>query len=89
VVKGLAAGDLASAPVEEKERRLLEFARRVTEAAHEITAADTQRLREIGWNDEQIAEAVYIAAAFAFFNRVADAFGLEPMGYLKLGQVTP
>ena len=26
--------------------------------------------------DAQIAEAVYITALFAFFNRVADAFGL-------------
>ena len=28
-------------------------------------------------SDEQIAEAVYITALFAFFNRVADAFGLD------------
>jgi alkylhydroperoxidase family enzyme len=46
------------------------------------------RLRNLGWLEHQIAEAVYIIAMFAFFNRVADAFGLEPMGYLEFGKVT-
>jgi hypothetical protein len=35
----------------------------------------------VGWTDQQIAEAVYITALFAFFNRVADAFGLEAPNY--------
>ena len=39
--------------------------------------------RRQGWSEEEIAEAVYITALFAFFNRVADAFGIPPMGYLK------
>jgi alkylhydroperoxidase family enzyme len=38
-------------------------------------------LRQHGWRDEQIAEAVYVTALFAFFNRVADAFGLTSQGY--------
>ncbi|MCC2670714.1 MAG: hypothetical protein K0Q72_3185, partial [Armatimonadetes bacterium] len=28
-----------------------------------------------------IAEMVYITALFAFFNRVADAFGIDSQGY--------
>ena len=36
-----------------------------------------ERLRGLGWGDPEIAECVYITALFAFFNRVADAFGLE------------
>ena len=34
-----------------------------------------------GWNDLEIAEAVYVTALFAFFNRVADAFGLDNPGH--------
>ena len=34
-----------------------------------------------GHGRREIAEAVYITALFAFFNRVADAFGLEEPGY--------
>jgi alkylhydroperoxidase family enzyme len=48
----------------------------VTLHAYRTTADDVERLRQQGWTDPQIAEAVYITALFAFFNRVADAFGL-------------
>ena len=81
-------GDLDSAGLSGAERALLEFARKITFEAHKITRADTDPLREAGWSEEQIAEAVYIAAMFAFFNRVADAFGIEPMGYLAMGGVS-
>jgi alkylhydroperoxidase family enzyme len=46
-------------------------------------------LRGAGWKEEQIAEAVYITALFAFFNRVADAFGIAPQDYLATGKLTP
>ncbi|HXE90172.1 MAG TPA: hypothetical protein VNK82_04325 [Terriglobales bacterium] len=89
VVQALAAGDLDAAPVSDAERALLEFAELVSEAAYRVTQGDVEKLRRHGWSEEQIAEGVYIMALFAFFNRVADAFGVEPMGYLKLGRVTP
>jgi alkylhydroperoxidase family enzyme len=47
-----------------------------------------QLLRDHGWTDPQIAEAVYITALFAFFNRVADAFGIPPQNYLEMNKLT-
>lgn len=73
--------DLEAAGLTEAERELLKFVRLVTESAYRVRAEDTERLRVAGWTDPQIAEAVYITALFAFFNRVADAFGLEDPGY--------
>ena len=58
------------------ERALLEYVTKVTEAAYRTTAEDVQVLRDHGWTEPQIAEAVYITAMFAFFNRVADALGV-------------
>jgi alkylhydroperoxidase family enzyme len=81
VVDALARGDLASAPVSPAERALLELVERITRHAYRVTAADVQRVRDAGWSDPQIAEAVYITALFAFFNRVADAFGISGQGY--------
>ena len=79
---------MSGADLSHAEQLLLEFTRKITFEAHKITSGDTDPLREGGWTEEQIAEAVYIAALFAFFNRVADAFGIEPMGYLAMGTVT-
>jgi len=58
----------------------------ITEAAHRSSSEDVQKLRDVGWKEEQIAEAVYIIALFAFFNRVADAFGLSSENYLAAAQ---
>ena len=71
------------------ERALLEYVELVTKAAYKTTPEDVQRLRDGGWREEQIAEAVYITAVFAFFNRVADAFGIPAQDYLKIGKLTP
>jgi len=37
-----------------------------------------QRLREAGWTDAQIAEAVYDGALFNLLVRLADAFDIHP-----------
>ena len=68
---------------------MLDYVKLITDAAYRSTAADVQKLRDAGWKEEQIAEAVYITAMFAFFNRVADAFGVPPQDYLGTGKLTP
>ncbi|MGA9471392.1 MAG: hypothetical protein WBV36_02950 [Terriglobales bacterium] len=68
---------------------MLDYVKLITDAAYRSTAEDVQRLRDSGWNEDQIAEAVYITALFAFFNRVADAFGVPPQNYLQTGKLTP
>ncbi len=87
-MQALAAGRLDEAGLSPAERALLEYVTRVTEAAYRTTQEDVQALRDHGWTEPQIAEAVYITAMFAFFNRVADAFGIAPQGYLEMNAVT-
>jgi hypothetical protein len=83
VHKHIGLGDLEAAPISEAERGLLRFVRLVTEHAYRTTDEDIERLRQLGWSDPQIAECVYITALFAFFNRVADAFGLDDPNYFQ------
>jgi alkylhydroperoxidase family enzyme len=68
---------------------LLDYVELITHAASRSTTEDVQKLRGAGWSEDQIAEAVYITAMFAFFNRVADAFGVPPQDYLSTGKLTP
>jgi alkylhydroperoxidase family enzyme len=67
----------------------MDYAKLITDAAYRSTAEDVQKLRNVGWNEDQIAEAVYIIAMFAFFNRIADAFGIPAQDYLAIGKLTP
>jgi alkylhydroperoxidase family enzyme len=68
---------------------MLEYVKVITEAAYKSTPEDVQKLRVAGWSEDQIAEAVYVTAMFAFFNRVADAFGVPSQNYLAIGKMTP
>jgi alkylhydroperoxidase family enzyme len=68
---------------------LLDYVELITNAAYKSSSEDVQKLRDVGWNENQIAEAVYITAMFAFFNRVADAFGVPSQDYLATGKLTP
>jgi alkylhydroperoxidase family enzyme len=82
-------GRLDNSGLTAAERALMVYVKLITEASHRSTPDDVQKLRDTGWSENQIAEAVYIIAMFAFFNRVADAFGIPPQNYLMMGGLTP
>jgi uncharacterized peroxidase-related enzyme len=88
-VTAIATGKLDQAGLSPAERALLNYAEIITEAAYQSTHEDVQKLRDVGWSEEQISEAVYVVAVFAFFNRVADAFGVPSQNYLNTGKLTP
>jgi alkylhydroperoxidase family enzyme len=88
-VQAIIEGKLDEAGLTASERALLKYVELVTESAYKTTPEDVQKLRDLGWNEEQIAEAVYVTAMFAFFNRVADAFGVPSQDYLSTGKLTP
>ena len=87
VVDALREGDLDGTALATTERELLKFAELLTLHSYRCGPDDIQRLRDVGWTDPQIAEAVYVTAMFAFFNRVADAFGLDDPQYELVGNV--
>lgn len=88
MVEAIVEGNLEKAGLSASERLLLDYVKKVTEAAPRTTPEDVQQLRDAGWTEPQIAEAIYITAMFAFFNRVADAFGISPQGLLEMNALT-
>ena len=82
-VEALRAGDLDRAPITPAERLLLEFVGTLTRHAYRITDEEVQGLREAGWTDPQIAEAVYVGALFNMFVRIADAFDIRPPEFME------
>jgi alkylhydroperoxidase family enzyme len=76
--EALRAGDIDAAGLDSRHQALLKFVETITKHAYKVTDEQVQSLREIGWSDEQIAEAAYDAALFNLFTRLADTFGIEP-----------
>jgi alkylhydroperoxidase family enzyme len=88
-VQAIFEGKLDEAGLTPPEIELMKYTELITHSASRSTSEDVQKLRDIGWSEDQISEAVYIIAMFAFFNRVADAFGIPPQNYLISGKLTP
>jgi uncharacterized peroxidase-related enzyme len=76
-VDQIGSGKPEQAKLEERDHALLDYVKVLTLTPSEVKDSQVQRLREVGWTDEQIFEASFITALFAFFNRMADAYGLD------------
>jgi uncharacterized peroxidase-related enzyme len=75
------------APLEEKERAMLDFAVTLTERSHLSAESDVEALRQAGWNDEEIMDIAQVAAMFNFTNRLASGLGWVPNAeYFSLGR---
>jgi uncharacterized peroxidase-related enzyme len=83
-VGAIGRGDIEAAPITDAEKALLRFAKLLTHEPYRNTPDEVQKLRDAGWEEPQIAEAVYITAMFAFFNRVANGFGLEDPKFFEM-----
>jgi alkylhydroperoxidase family enzyme len=71
-------GNLDAADITPAQRLLLQFVETLTRHAYRITDEQVEGLREAGWSDSQIAEAVYDGTLFNLFVRLADAFDIHP-----------
>jgi uncharacterized peroxidase-related enzyme len=73
--------------VSPKMKALLNIAGKVQKSGKLVTEGDIQSARDQGATDEEIHDAVYVAAAFCFFNRYVDGLNTVPMkssqGYVE------
>jgi len=61
-----------------RERALADLAVKITRDPRTVTAADLDALRAEGLTDEEILEAVEIAALFNYTNRISITLGIVP-----------
>lgn len=83
IVRAAMEKDLDSVKLDDSILVLLKFVRLLTLESHKNSPDEIQKLRDAGWVDAQIAEAVLVVGMFSMFNRVADAFGLPDPGYFE------
>ena len=77
LLQSISEGKLDSPAITEKERALLRYVEKLTLRQSQLRDADVQALRTAGWTDEEIFDASFVTALFAFFTRMADAYGLD------------
>ena len=74
--------DWRACPLDDPTRALLEFADLLTAGGHHATREQLDRLRQAGWDDTAIHDAVQVISFFNYINRVADALGVEPESFI-------
>jgi uncharacterized peroxidase-related enzyme len=67
-----------AAPLAPRQRAMIGFAIRLTEASADIAEGDRQALRDHGLTDEDIWDVAAVAAFFNMSNRMASAVGMAP-----------
>jgi uncharacterized peroxidase-related enzyme len=60
------------------DRRMLDFAVKLTRTPSEVRASDVAALREAGLGDVAVHDVVQITALFNYYNRLADGLGIDP-----------
>lgn len=73
----LATGQREKANFTPKQQVLLDYVKVLTLTPSEVRDTDVEKMRKAGWTDDQIFDATFDIAMFAFFNRMADAYGLD------------
>ena len=59
-------------------RGLCDFAVKLTREPAAVRLADAEALRELGWDDTAIHDAIQVIAYFNYINRVAEGVGIGP-----------
>lgn len=70
--------DFRNAGLPDKDVEMLAYAEKVTRNASEVTQRDIDRLRAVGFTDQQICDIALCAAFRCFLSRFFDAMGAGP-----------
>jgi uncharacterized peroxidase-related enzyme len=68
--------DYRTAPIEPRDRVMLDYVVQLTRDATRISPKDHEQLRGAGFDDTAILQITLIASWFNYINRVADALGV-------------
>ena len=67
-----------AADLDPRQKAMLDFAEKVTEASHKIEESDRQALRDVGFSDRDIWDIASVAGFYNMSNRVASATDQRP-----------
>ena len=71
--------DYHTAPISSAEKALFKFLEKVNERSNQIRLPDVAEVRQAGWSDEALYDALTVCALFNFYNRWVDATGVHDL----------
>jgi len=71
--------DYRTAPIDDREKALFGFIEKMNEQSNQIRRDDIDRLKQAGWTEEAIYDAITVCALFRFYNAWIDATGVHDL----------
>jgi hypothetical protein len=71
--------DVSTSKLDDKHKALFTYIDRVNHDSRSLGYDDAQRLRDMGWTDEELYYAITVCALFNFYNRWIDASGVHAL----------
>lgn len=81
--------DYQTAPISDQERALCTFVEKVVKHSYKVHTDDIATLKQVGWSEEALYDAITVISLFQFMNTWVNASGVEDMpaeGYALLAQ---
>ena len=69
--------DINSAPIDNKEKPLFKYLKKLTLSASKITQKDADEVFNAGWLEEDLQELILVGCLFNFYNRLLDGHGVK------------
>lgn len=69
--------DWRTAPLNERERALCEYAAKLAGPPHRVGGSDLSPLRAVGLDDVAITDLVQVVSYFSYINRIAEGLGVD------------
>ncbi|WP_245710540.1 peroxidase-related enzyme [Albimonas donghaensis] len=67
-----------AAPLDARQRAMLDFSVKMTEESHRIEESDREALREVGFTDKDIWDIAAVAGFYNMTNRMSSAVDMRP-----------
>lgn len=71
--------DPETSALDSAHKELFRYLSKLTESPAQVTASDINRLKEAGWSEEAIYDALTVAATFKFYNTWNNGAGVQAM----------
>ena len=72
------ASNYRKADITPRQKAMLDFALKVSKSSHEISNADIENMRDLGFSNDDIWDIGAISALFALSNRMANLTSMRP-----------
>ena len=71
--------DFRTSRLPEAEKALFTFLDKVNRRSNQISQKDVDEVKQAGWSEEALYDAITVCSLFNFYNRWVDATGVQDM----------